>query len=80
MMSGKKAKNEEPSFGEAMQSLEEILERIEGEEIDIDELAGQLGAAAELLEICRAKLRKAELEVTQIVEGLEEKAEDADED
>jgi len=63
---------EELSFGDAMERLEVILRRIEGEEIDIDELAAQLQQAADLLEICRGKLRKAEVEVTQIVEKLDE--------
>lgn len=61
-----------PSFSEAMRELEVILERIEGEEVDIDRLAAELRRAAELLEICRAKIRKAEVEVTQIVQGLED--------
>jgi len=62
----------EPSFRDAMDELEGILERIEGEEIDIDRLAEELRRAAQLLEICRGKIRKAEVEVTQIVQSLEE--------
>jgi exodeoxyribonuclease VII small subunit len=60
-----------PSFGEAMAELEAILRRIEGEEVDVDRLAEELRRAAELLELCRAKIRKAEVEVTQIVQTLE---------
>ena len=62
----------EPSFREAMDELEGILERIEGEEIDIDRLAEELRRAAQLLDLCRGKIRKAEVEVTQIVQTLEE--------
>jgi exodeoxyribonuclease VII small subunit len=61
-----------PSFGEAMEELEAILRRIEDEEVDIDRLAAELRRAAELLELCRSKIRKAEVEVTQIVQGLED--------
>ena len=61
------------SFREAMDELEGILERIEGEEIDIDRLAEELRRAAQLLELCRGKIRKAEVEVTQIVQSLDEK-------
>ena len=43
-----------------------------GSEIDIDDLADELKNAARLLEICREKIRKAELEVTQIVQALDE--------
>ncbi len=66
------AKNEsELSFGDALAQLEEILERIEAEETDIDELAGQLKRAAGLLDLCRVKIHKAETEVKQIVADLE---------
>lgn len=66
------AKASKLSFGAAMQELEGILRRVEGEEIDIDELAEELKRAAELLELCRAKIRRAEVEVSQIVQTLEE--------
>lgn len=67
-----------PSFREAMDELEGILERIEGEEIDIDRLASELRRAAQLLDLCRGKIRKAEVEVTQIVQSLEEDEGDGD--
>jgi len=60
------------SFRQAMDELEGILGRIEGEEIDIDQLATELRRAAQLLDVCRGKIRKAEVEVTQIVQSLEE--------
>jgi len=59
------------SFRAAMDELEGILDRIEGEEIDIDRLAEELRRAAVLLDLCRGKIRKAEVEVTQIVQSLE---------
>jgi len=62
---------DEIGFSAAMQELEGILGRIESEEVDIDQLAEELGRAAELLELCRGRIRKAEVEVSQIVQGLE---------
>ena len=62
---------EPSSFRVAMEELEAILERIEGEEIDVDELVAELRRATQLLELCRGKIRKAEVEVTQIVQSLE---------
>lgn len=62
-------------FRQAMEELEGILERIEGEEIDIDQLAQELRRAAQLLDLCRGKIRKAEVEVTQIVQSLSESGE-----
>ncbi len=65
-------KKKTPSFSEAIQELEAILQRIDSEAIDIDGLAKELERATELLELCRGKIRKAETEVTQIVEKLGE--------
>ncbi|MDX2000266.1 MAG: exodeoxyribonuclease VII small subunit [Thermoanaerobaculia bacterium] len=60
-----------PRFGDALAELETILARIEGEEIDIDQLGDELKRATQLLELCRAKIKKAEVEVSQIVQSLE---------
>lgn len=70
----------ELTFGKAITELEAILRRIEAEETDIDELAGQLKRATGLLDLCRGKIHKAETEVNQIVADLEaaETAADAD--
>lgn len=67
----------ELSFSQAMDELEGVLRRIEGDEIDIDQLGRELGRAAELLEICRRKIRRAEVEVQQIVETIEEESADS---
>ena len=61
----------EPSFGEAMEQIENILDSIEGDEIDIDQLASRLDQAANLLELCRAKIRRAESEVEQVTRRFE---------
>ncbi len=75
----KKTPSNELGFGEAMEQLEGILRQVESEEIDIDELAEELRQATKLLELCREKIRKAEVEVTQIVQSLEEPASDDNE-
>jgi exodeoxyribonuclease VII small subunit len=74
-MSDERETAETPGFRAAIEELEEILARIEGEETDIDRLGEELRRAAYLLEICRGKIRKAEIEVTQIVQTLEAKGE-----
>lgn len=68
-------RTDELRFGQAMERLESILRRIEEEEIDIDELGERVKEATKLIELCRAKIRKADLEVTQIVQALEEPGE-----
>ena len=65
-------KRDEMGFSEAMQDLEEILGEIEEDEVDIDALGSKLKRATELLEVCRKKIRKAEVEVSQIVEQLKD--------
>ncbi|HTQ79835.1 MAG TPA: exodeoxyribonuclease VII small subunit [Thermoanaerobaculia bacterium] len=70
---------EAPSFRDSMEELESILERIEGEEIDIDRLGEELRRATYLLELCRTKIRRAEVEVTQIVQSLEERQDEGSE-
>ena len=62
---------EEQSFSTAIQELEAILQRIDGDAVDIDGLADELRRATSLLELCRGKIRKAEVEVSQIVQKLE---------
>ena len=79
-MSSKKKAVEELRFGEAIEQLEGILSQVEAEEVDIDELADQLKVAAELLELCRGKIRRAEVEVTQIVQALEEAEAEAEQE
>ena len=63
--------DDEIGFSAAVSELEGILGRIEGEEIDIDRLAAELRRATALLEICRARVRKAEAEVIQVVQALD---------
>ena len=60
-----------PSFTDAMQELEAILNRIDNDTVDVDRLAKELRRATDLLELCRGKIRKAEVEVSQIVQKLE---------
>jgi exodeoxyribonuclease VII small subunit len=72
MTAKKNESTDEIRFGKAIEELEGILQRVEQEEIDIDDLAEELRKAAELLDVCRSKIRKAEIEVTQIVQALDE--------
>ena len=61
----------EPGFTAAIRELETLLARIEDDSLDIDRLAVELERAAELLAICRGKIKRAELEVAQVVQKLE---------
>ncbi len=59
-----------PSFGEALTEVEAILARLEADEIDIDDLSAEVKRAVTLVDACRDKLHKTELEVKAFVEGL----------
>jgi exodeoxyribonuclease VII small subunit len=69
-------------YGEAAARLEEILGKIEEGQVDIDELSGLVKEAAELVTLCREKIRAAEVQVKTITEQLEREvpaeAEDAE--
>ena len=60
-----------PGFSESMEELTAIVQSIEDDQTDIDGLAAALHRASELLELCRDKIRKVDLEVTQIVQRFE---------
>ncbi len=54
-------------YSKAVARLEEIMGKIESEEIDIDELSEKVKEAAVLVKLCRDKIAKAEFEVREIV-------------
>lgn len=62
----------EVKYGKAIKRLEEIVVRIESEEVDVDELAEQVKEAVNLIKVCKNKIEKAELEVKEVVEDFDE--------
>ena len=60
------------NYKEAVEKLEQIIEKIENEEIDVDELSENVKDAVELIQACKEKIEKAETEVKKVVEGLGE--------
>ncbi len=61
----------EVKYSKSIQKLEEIIEKIESEEIDVDELSVSVKEAVALIRICKSKIEKAELEVKKVVDGFE---------
>ena len=57
------------TYAEAMARLEEIMGKIQGGKIDIDELAGLLKEAQELVKFCREKIYKVDEEIKSLTEG-----------
>jgi len=58
-------------YADAVAELEEILEQLDGDDIDVDHLAAQVRRAAQLIALCRSRLSSARMEVTRIVADLD---------
>jgi len=64
----------ETKYNKAIKRLEEIIEKIENEEIDVDELSEKVKEAVELITTCKERIEKAEMEVRRVVDELGEDA------
>ena len=64
----------ETKYNKAIKRLEEIIEKIENEEIDVDELSEKVKEAVELITTCKERIEKAEMEVKRVVDDLGEDA------
>ena len=68
--------SKETTYAAAIEEIEEILEKIESGELDVDGLTEKVRRVADLLEICKKKLKTTEKEIQKVITGLEE-AEDS---
>lgn len=60
------------SYADSMAEVEDILEKIENEELDVDELAEKVKRVSVLLKTCKDKLTKTNEQVEQILKEMEE--------
>ncbi len=60
------AKNE-IKYEEAVTQLEEIVQKMENDELDIDQLSEQLKRAKDLVKLCKAKLTKTDEEIKKLL-------------
>lgn len=68
----KTPKGDEIGYEAALAELEEILEDIEGTDVDVDVLAERVKRAAELVKVCRDRIAAAKLHVEQVVADVED--------
>lgn len=61
---------DQTKYRKAIDRLDEIISKIENEDVDIDELSLQVKEAVELIRLCKAKIDKAEMEIKQVVEDF----------
>jgi exodeoxyribonuclease VII small subunit len=59
------------SYKEALAEIEKIVEKIENEELDVDELSVMVKRAGELLQWCKKKLKATEEELNLTMEDLD---------
>ena len=62
---------EKMKYSEAVARLEEIMAKVQSGRIDIDELAGLLKEAQELVKFCRNKLYKVDEEVKTLLDCID---------
>jgi len=62
---------EKLSYEEALSQLQTIVKKLENKEVKIDELAGTVARANQLVEYCQTKLQQTEVEIQKnCKEGL----------
>jgi exodeoxyribonuclease VII small subunit len=59
------------SYREAYSELESILEKLENNELDVDQLTEQVKRASELIKFCRGKLFETESEIEKIMDEMD---------
>ncbi|MEN8120388.1 MAG: exodeoxyribonuclease VII small subunit [Bacteroidota bacterium] len=60
------------SYKDAVQEIEQIMQKLENEELDIDELSKNVKRASELITMCKEKLHNTEKEIEHILGEMEE--------
>ena len=70
------------TYNEAIQELETILRSLETDQVDVDDLTARAERSAELIRLCRHKLRHAEASLDRVFDSLDEEdiAEEAEDD
>nr|WP_294726381.1 exodeoxyribonuclease VII small subunit [Prevotella sp.] len=57
----------EMKYEEALRQLEDIVEKMENDELDIDQLSDQLKKAKKLVKLCKDKLTKTDAEIRKLL-------------
>ena len=60
------------TYHQAIAEIEEILGKMESEELDVDELSDKVKRVSELVRFCRTKLKNTEAEVEKVLKEMEE--------
>ncbi len=63
------------TYRQAIEELETILRALEADTVDVDDLTTRVQRSAELIRICKLKLRSAEQAIDQVFENLDDEEE-----
>lgn len=58
------------TYKDAVSEIEEILDKLENEELDVDELATKVKRVSHLLRFCKEKLTGTEKEIQNIIQEM----------
>ncbi|MFR9165710.1 MAG: exodeoxyribonuclease VII small subunit [Dysgonomonas sp.] len=61
----------EKSYSETIKELENILDKIDSGEIDVDVLTAEIKKASELIKSCKEKLYKTDKEIKKILNDID---------
>lgn len=59
------------NYKKALEEIEQIVQKIESEEVDVDELSTMVKRAADLIKQCKTKLKTTGDELDEIIQNLE---------
>jgi exodeoxyribonuclease VII small subunit len=68
------------TYNEAIQELETILRSLETDQVDVDDLTARAERSAELIRLCRHKLRHAEASLDRVFDSLDEEEDESAEE
>ena len=60
------------TYKEAMAEIEDIVTKLENNQLDVDELSGKVKRVSELIAFCKPKLHETEEEVEKILKTIED--------
>lgn len=66
--------NNQPTYAQAFEELQQIVSEIEEGHISVDELSEKVKRAAQLITICKTKLSTTEEDVNRILKDLDSAA------
>jgi exodeoxyribonuclease VII small subunit len=59
------------TYKDAISEIEEILQKIENEELDVDDLSSKVKQVSTLIAFCKKKLHETEKEVEKILKDID---------